>query len=454
LQTYLSIVFIDSPNTVLWGRMPPKPRLSPKPKCGKNMPAKSKGVTKTAKKAADAGKNKADTEKNKADAEKKEADAAKNKDDAAKNKDDTEKNKADVEKNKADVEKNKADAEKNKADAEKNKADAEKNEANRIERWFKKTDAEKNKADAENKKAEKTDNPKAEAVQYTQAEIIAFKKTIKQQQQTIEAQANTIEYGQEDITAFQKLDVRALFAQMKDLNTHEEFIKIACLWPFEFRKALEGTNIDPETGFPPVNLYLIQEEITIALAMRDHRDGKMPRVLTKKKLEELVNKKPSFFEDAKDKVKKDDVAFVPCYVKNEEEYILCRGKQLLPEKFIIDAKNEATIYWNNLPESSKVAVVCGVDGTVVCKDVKDVRFLKTEEIFKALKALPEGEQWNGDSASQVAAEGGGASTGEGGGASTGEGGGASTAIHPDTIIPDSEDEAEAGEEAKGEGGRG
>jgi hypothetical protein len=429
--------------------MPPKPRLSPKPKCGKNMPAKSKGVTKTAKKAADAGKNKAD-------AEKKEADAAKNKDDAAKNKDDTEKNKADVEKNKADVEKNKADAEKNKADAEKNKADAEKN----------KDDAEKNKADAENKKAEKTDNPKAEAVQYTQAEIIAFKKTIEQQQRTIEAQANTIAFRQQDITAFKPLDVRLLFAQMKGLKTHEEFIKIACRWPFEFRKALEGTNIDPETGFPPVNLYLIQEEITIALAMRDHRDGKMPRVLTKKKLEELVNKKPSFFEDAKDEVKKDDVAFVPCYIPEKGKWILGRGKQLLPEEFIIDAKNEATIYWNNLPESSKVAVVCGVDGTVVCKDVKDVRFLKTEEIFKALKALPEGEQWNGDSASQVAAEGGGASTGKGGrgssskgkggggSSSKGEGGGASTAIHPDTIIPDSEDEAEAGEEAKGEGGRG
>jgi hypothetical protein len=420
--------------------------FSPKPKGWKNRPAKSNGVkklSKSEKKAAAAMKKENEAESKKAaEAEEKEAAEAE------------EREAAEAENKKAEAEKNKADAEKNEADAEKNKADAEKNKA----------DAEKNKADAEKNKAEKTDNPKAEAVQYTQAEIIAFKKTIKQQQQTIEAQANTIEYGQEDITAFQKLDVRALFAQMKDLKTHEEFIEIACLWPFEFRKALEGTNIDPETGFPPVNLYLIEEEIAIALAMRDHRDGKMPRVLTKKKLEELVNKKPSFFEDAKKEVKKHDVAFVPCYVKDGDEYILCRGKQLLPEKFIIDAKNEATIYWNNLPESSKVAVVCGVDGTVVCKNVKDVHFLKKEEIFKALKALPEGEQWNFDSASQVAAEGGGASTGKGGGASTGkggggssskgEGGGASTAIHPDTIIPDSEDEAEAGEEAKGEGGRG
>jgi hypothetical protein len=151
-------------------------------------------------------------------------------------------------------------------------------------------------------------------------------------------------------------------------------------------------------------------------------------ILTRPQLDNLVNKSPTFFQPVTEKIFKEDVEFVIGYVKCGKHWCLCRGKQLLPEDFNLNDKNAKIFYYEDLQLSDKVAVMCGIDESLVVNNVKNVVFFNMQKIFTALKAVPKGEKWNDDSASQVEhagaskAKGGGASKGERIGSSKGEGG--------------------------------
>jgi hypothetical protein len=107
-------------------------------------------------------------------------------------------------------------------------------------------------------------------------------------------------------------------------------------------------------------------------------------ILTRPQLNNLVNKSPTFFQPVTAKMFKQDVESVIGYVKCGKHWCLCRGKQLLPEDFNLNEKNAKIFYYEDLQLSDKVAVMCGIDESLVVENVKNVVFFNMQNIFTAL----------------------------------------------------------------------